>query len=75
MILAEGMSVESHPDLGDRANHQQESEPIRLFPDFAARLAPDGALSSETRVAVPLLITGAMLKAVRRYVGARSPIF
>ena len=42
MILAEGLTVESYLDTGDRANFDGGNT-IRLFPDLAARLAPDTA--------------------------------
>ena len=43
VILAEGLTVESYLDLGDRANFHQVGDPIRLFPDFTPRLTPDAA--------------------------------
>jgi T5SS/PEP-CTERM-associated repeat protein len=67
VVLAEGMPVESYLDLGDRSNFNG-TETIRLFPDFAARLAPDTALAWETRGAAPLVVTGWQLTAARRAV-------
>jgi hypothetical protein len=64
IILAEGLTVESYLDLGDRANFQGEA--IRLFPDFASRLAPDTALLWETKGAAPLVMTGPGLTAARK---------
>ena len=66
IILAEGLPVESYLDTGDRANFQRNGDSIRLFPDFAARLAPDAALVWETRGAAPLVTTGPVLAAARR---------
>jgi hypothetical protein len=72
VILAEGLTVESYLDLGDRANFQ-ESGMIRLFPDFAALLCPNTAHVWETTGAAPLVTAGEKLAAVRRLVdGAAS---
>jgi len=67
VILAEGLPAESYLDLGDRANFEG-GETIRLFPDFAARLAPDTAMAWETRGAAPLVMAGEQLEAARRAV-------
>ena len=66
VILAEGLTVESYLELGDRANFNQHGhgETIRLFPDFAARLAPDTALAWETRGAAPLVVSGRPVKSM-----------
>jgi T5SS/PEP-CTERM-associated repeat protein len=71
VILAEGLAVESYLDLGDRANFTESGETIRLFPDFAARLAPDAVMAWETRGAAPLVTTGAGLVRARAAVTAR----
>jgi hypothetical protein len=68
IILAEGLTVESYLDLGDRANFHHDIETIRLFPDFAARLTPETARVWETRGAAPLVMTGDALDAARRAV-------
>ena len=68
VILAEGSPVESYLDSGDRANFNKDVEPVRLFPDFAARLAADTALVWETRGAAKLVMTGEALTAARRMV-------
>jgi T5SS/PEP-CTERM-associated repeat protein len=68
VIRAEGMPVESYLDTGDRANFNQDGATIRLFPEFASRLAPDAALLWETRGAAPLVLTGEKLAAARRMV-------
>jgi autotransporter passenger strand-loop-strand repeat protein len=62
VILAEGLPVESYLDIGDRANFTGNGT-IRLFPDFAARLAPDVALAWETKGAAPLVMSGVGLAA------------
>ena len=72
VILAEGLPVESYLDTGDRANLAGAGT-IRLFPDFAARLAPGAAMVWETRGAAPLVTVGARLAAVRRTVVDISP--
>jgi serralysin len=65
VILAEGLTVESYLDSGDRANFSG-CETIRLFPDFVARLW-------ESHGAAPLVMTGAGLEAARRMVvGSRQ---
>jgi len=68
VILAEGLPVESYLDAGDRTNFHQDGATIRLFPDFAARLAPETASLWETRSAAPLVMTGTALEAARRLV-------
>jgi hypothetical protein len=72
VILAEGLPVESYLDLGDRANFHQNGESIRLFSDFAARLAPEAALVWETRGAAPLVMTGEKLAVARRMVAGEA---
>ena len=67
VILSEGLTVESYLDTGDRANFEGGNT-IRLFPDFAAPLAPDVAMVWETRGAAPLVMTGSRLAEARRVV-------
>ncbi len=69
VILAEALPVESYLDVGDRANFHQDGDTIRLFPDFAARLAPETAMMWETRGAAPLVMTGPELIAAQQQVG------
>jgi T5SS/PEP-CTERM-associated repeat protein len=73
VILAERLPVESYLDLGDRANFDRGYETIRLFPDFAARLAPDAAMMWETRAVAPLVTTGEGLSAARQTVSRSAP--
>jgi T5SS/PEP-CTERM-associated repeat protein/autotransporter passenger strand-loop-strand repeat protein len=73
VILAEGLTVESYLDIGDRADFG-DSGTIRLHPDFAARLAPDAAMLWETKAGAPLVLTGSELASVRRLVAHRSNI-
>jgi hypothetical protein len=68
VILAEGLTVESYLDTGDRADFHHGDATIRLFPDFAARLAPESALLWETRGAAKLVMTGDELEAAKRLV-------
>jgi len=63
VILAEGLTVESFLDVGDRADFGGRT--MRLFPDFGARLRPDAALVWETRGAAPLVRHGPALDAAR----------
>jgi len=73
VILAEGLTVESYLDTGDRANFRRDGETIRLFADFAARLRPETALLWETLGAAPLVMAGERLEAARRTVMERAP--
>jgi hypothetical protein len=66
MILAEGLTVESYLDSGDRANFSGY-ETIRLFPDFVARLW-------ETQGVAPLVMTGEALEAARRMVASSRAV-
>ena len=72
MILAEGQPVESYLERGDRANFQQDGTAIRLFPDFAAKLAPDAAMEWETRGAAPLVMAGKALEGARAALAANA---
>jgi T5SS/PEP-CTERM-associated repeat protein len=72
VILAEGLAVESYLDVGDRANFH-ENETLRLFPHFAARLAPETATGWETRGAAPLVTTGDALAAARATIVSDLP--
>jgi hypothetical protein len=72
IILAEGLTVESYLDAGDRTNFQQAGETIRLFPDFNARLAPETALLWETRGCAELLLAGDRLAAICRRLKRRA---
>jgi hypothetical protein len=46
---------------------------VRLFPDFAASLAPDAALAWETRGVAPLVVAGEKLTEIRREVMDGAP--
>jgi hypothetical protein len=67
VILAEGLPAESYLDTGDRTNFNG-GETIRMYPDFAARLASQTAWLWETRGAAPLVMAGEALEAARRLV-------
>jgi hypothetical protein len=68
VILAEGLTVESYLDIGDRMDFTRNGEAVRLFPDFMARPGNDSANAWETRGAAPLAIAGETLAAARRTV-------
>jgi hypothetical protein len=68
VILAEGLTVESYLDTGDRANFEPDGAGFRLFADFATRLAPEAATVWETQGVAPLVTTGDALEAARRMV-------
>jgi hypothetical protein len=72
IILAEGLTVESYLHTGDRMNFAG-GETIRLFPDFAARLEPEAAMTWETHGAAKLVMAGAELEAARQTVVAARP--
>ncbi len=71
IIRAEGLRVESYLDVGDRMDFNGY-ETIRLFPGFAAGLAPDAADAWEMRGAVPLVTAGEELANARCLVGTRA---
>ena len=73
VILAEGLTVESYLDVGDRSNFERRDGVIRLFPDFEARLSPDAALVWETRGAAPLVMAGDALDQVRERLARKPP--
>jgi hypothetical protein len=73
VILAEGLTVESYLDLGDRSNFHRSGDTIRLFADFASRLAPETAQVWQTRGAARLVMTGEALDAARRGVMEYPP--
>ena len=56
VILAEGLPVETYLDIGDRANFAGGAT-IRLFPDFATRLAPKSSALWEAHGVAPLVMT------------------
>ncbi len=72
IILAEGLPVESYLGVGDRMDFGARGDATRLFPDFAAHLAPNAAWIWETRSAAPLVTTGEMLAATRSIVAANA---
>jgi T5SS/PEP-CTERM-associated repeat protein len=69
VILAEGLTVESYLDAGDRANFE-DGTVIRLFADFAGRL--ETAVLWEAQGVAPLVQAGEALAAARRCVAERS---
>jgi hypothetical protein len=68
VILAEGLTVESYLDTGDRANFEQGDKTIRLFPEFLTRITPETAMIWETRGVAPLVLAGLDLELARRAV-------
>jgi len=66
VILAEGLTVESYLDSGDRADFQDDDGAIRLFPAFGA--GRETATAWETRGAALLVLAGDKLEAARRAV-------
>ena len=72
VILAEGLTVESYLDIGNRSNFA-DAGTIRLFPDFAALPTPDATMAWETRGAAPLVMAGAKLAVARQMVVDGSP--
>jgi hypothetical protein len=69
VVLAEGLTVESYLDVGDRGEFAG-GEVIRLHPDFAARLKPEAARVWETKGAARLVMAGPELSAAKQAVRA-----
>jgi microcystin-dependent protein len=65
VLLAEGLSVESYLEAGDRANFGNGGESLRLHPDFSSR-------SWEAHGCAPLVVAGPRLAAVRARLAMRS---
>ena len=63
LLLAEGLPTESYLDVGDRDNFLNGGGPIALYPDFHSRVW-------EAEGCAPLVVTGPMLDAVKRWVNA-----
>jgi hypothetical protein len=59
LLLAEGLSVESYLDTGDRAHFANGGSRVVLHPDFASR-------QREATECAPLVVTGPELAAARR---------
>jgi hypothetical protein len=60
VLLAEGLSVESYLDTGNRASFANNGTAVALHPDFAS-------CQWEAKGCAPLLVAGARLQAVRRW--------
>jgi hypothetical protein len=69
LLLAEGLTVESWLDVGDRVNFANAPGVTRLFPDFASR-APGVAGVWEAYGRAPLVVAGPKLAAARRSIEA-----
>ena len=67
VILAEGLTVESYLDTGDRMDFEQGGV-MRLFPDFGAARRPDAAWIWETKGAARLIMMGRKLREARSVV-------
>jgi collagen type I alpha len=73
IILAEGLTVESYLDTGDRNDFDQGAV-TSLHPGFGARPRPGAAMIWETRGAAPLVLSGPALSAARRLIADRGGI-
>jgi hypothetical protein len=62
VMLAEGLPAESYLDMRDGSNYANASGPIRLYPDYAARMW-------EAFGCARLIVTGPELAAARALVG------
>ena len=69
VILAEGLTVESYLDAGDRANFAQDGGVVRLFADFTSPLT---ARVWEARGAAPLVLAGPLLEGARARVAGTA---
>lgn len=62
VVLAQGLPTESFLDLKDGSNYASRPGPVRLYPDFPARIW-------EAFGCAPLIVTGPELAAARAVVG------
>jgi autotransporter passenger strand-loop-strand repeat protein len=65
VLIAEGLTVESYLDTGDRCNFENGGAALALHPDFSARMW-------QSEGCAPLIVTGPKLKAVRRLLDRRA---
>ena len=65
VVLAEGLPAESYLDTGDRRNFANGDGPMRMFPDFSARMW-------EAYGCARLIVTGPELDAARALVNSRA---
>jgi hypothetical protein len=65
VLLAEGLAAESYLDAGDRGNFANGGTAVRLHADFASRVW-------EAQGCAPLVVSGAVLAAVRRRLARRG---
>jgi hypothetical protein len=65
VVLAEGLHAESYLDTGDRRNFANGDGPMRMFPDFSARMW-------EAYGCARLVVTGPELDATRALVNSRA---
>src|SRR4029079_11815050 len=72
IIRAEGLAVESYLETGDRMDFSDDPGATRLFPNFAARLAPNAAWAWETRGVAPMVTAGKELTRDRSGVAANA---
>jgi hypothetical protein len=67
VLMAEGLSVESYLDTGDRSNFTNGVDAVKLHPDFSARMW-------EAMGCAPLIVTGPALDAARTLTSAPSTL-
>jgi hypothetical protein len=63
VLLAQGLPAESYLDLKDGSNYANRPGPVRLYPDYAARMW-------EAFGCAPLIVTGPELEAARDLVAS-----
>jgi hypothetical protein len=61
VVLAEGLPAESFLDVKDGSNYANRAGPVRLYPDYSARMW-------EAFGCAPLIVTGPELEVTRRLV-------
>ena len=66
VVLAQGLPAESFLDMNDGSNYAKTAGPVRLYPDFSARMW-------ETFGCARLIVTGAELAAARAVVERFAP--
>ncbi len=71
LLCAEGLTVESYLDTGDRANFANAGQVMRLYPDFSTGMGNVAAVWDALGCA-PLVITGPALVATRGKLAERA---
>ena len=71
LLLAEGLTVESYLDVGDRSNFANSGKATRLFAEFGGHDSHPGAIW-EAFGRAPIVVAGPVLDAVRQRLDERA---